>query len=160
MGLRKHKENAFLFLSVLYLNCDVKRSRSVVSDSLRPHGLQPTRLFRLWDSPGKNTGVGCHFLLQGIFPTQGLNLGLLCLLDCKRILYLLSYQGSMLNTVSRNYYIIQTFSGFPGGSDGKASACNVGDLGSIPGLGRSPGEGNGNPLQYSCLENPTDGRAW
>ena len=41
-----------------------------------------------------------------------------------------------------------------------ASACNVGDLGSTPGLGRSPGEGNGNPLQYSCLENPMDGRAW
>ena len=45
---------------------------------------------------------------------------------------------------------------FPGGSDGKASACNVGDLGLIPGLGRSPEEGNGNPLQYSCLENPMD----
>ena len=49
--------------------------------------------------------------------------------------------------------------GFPGGSDGKASACNVGDPGSIPGLGRSPGEGNGNPLQHSCLENPMDGGA-
>ena len=47
--------------------------------------------------------------------------------------------------------------GFPGGSDGKASACNVGDTGSIPGSGRSPGEGNGNPLQHSCLENPMDG---
>ena len=46
--------------------------------------------------------------------------------------------------------------GFPGGSDGKASACNVGDPGSIPGLGRSPGEGNGTPLQYSCLENSMD----
>ena len=46
--------------------------------------------------------------------------------------------------------------GFPGGSDGKASACNVGDPGLIPGLGRSPGEGNGNPLQHSCLENPMD----
>ena len=46
--------------------------------------------------------------------------------------------------------------GYPGGSDGKASACSVGDLGSIPGLGRSPGEGNGNPLQYSCLENSMD----
>ena len=44
--------------------------------------------------------------------------------------------------------------GFPGGSDGKESACNVGDLGSIHGLGRSPGGGHGNPLQYSCLENP------
>ena len=52
------------------------------------------------------------------------------------------------------------FQGFPGGSEGKASACNVGDPGSIPGLGRSPGEGNGNPLQYSCLENPMDGAAW
>ena len=49
---------------------------------------------------------------------------------------------------------------FPGGSDGKASVCNVGDLGSIPGLGRSLGEGNGNPLQYSCLENPMDRGAW
>ena len=49
---------------------------------------------------------------------------------------------------------------FPGGSDGKVSAYNAGDLGSIPGLGRSPGEGNGNPLQYSCLENPMDRRAW
>ena len=45
----------------------------------------------------------------------------------------------------------------PGGSDGKVSACNVGDPGSIPGLGRSPGEGTGNPLRYACLENPTDG---
>ena len=51
-------------------------------------------------------------------------------------------------------------SGFPGGSEIKASACNVGDLGSIPGSGRSPGEGNGNPLHY-CLENPMDrGSCW
>ena len=50
--------------------------------------------------------------------------------------------------------------GFSGGSEVKASACSVGDLGSIPGLGRSPGEGNGNPLQYSCLENPMDGGPW
>ena len=50
--------------------------------------------------------------------------------------------------------------GFPGGSEGKASACNAGDLGSIPGLGRSPGEGNGNPLQNSCLEDPMDRGAW
>ena len=49
---------------------------------------------------------------------------------------------------------------FPGGSEGKASACNAGDLGSIPGLRRYPGEGNGNPLQYSCLQNPMDGEAW
>ena len=49
---------------------------------------------------------------------------------------------------------------FPGGSDSKASAYNVGDLGSTPGSGRPPGEGNDNPLQYSCLENPMDGGAW
>ena len=48
------------------------------------------------------------------------------------------------------------FEGFPGGLDGKVSACNAGDPGSIPGSGRSPGEGNGNLLQHSCLENPTD----
>ena len=50
--------------------------------------------------------------------------------------------------------------GFPGGSEGKASHCNAGDLGSIPGSGRPPGEGNGNPLQYFCLENPIDRGAW
>ena len=49
--------------------------------------------------------------------------------------------------------------GFPGGSEVKASVCNVGDLDSIPGSGRFPGEGNGNPLQYSCPENPMDGGA-
>ena len=48
----------------------------------------------------------------------------------------------------------------PGGSEGKASACNAGDLGSIPWSGRSPGEGNGNPLHYSCLENPMNRGAW
>ena len=52
------------------------------------------------------------------------------------------------------------WTGFPAGSVGKDSACNAGDLGSIPGLGRFPGEGNGNPLQYSCLENPMDRGAW
>ena len=55
---------------------------------------------------------------------------------------------------------IRRLGGFPGGSEVKASACNAGDLGSIPGPERSPGEGNGNPLQYSCLENPMDGGAW
>ena len=49
---------------------------------------------------------------------------------------------------------------FDDGSEDKASACHVGDPGLIPGLGRSPGEGNGNPLQYSCLENPMDRGAW
>jgi len=55
---------------------------------------------------------------------------------------------------------IRVEQGFPGGSEVKASACNAGDVGSIPRSGRSPREGNGNPLQYSCLENPMDGGAW
>ena len=65
-------------------------------------------------------------------------------------------------TTSRSIYYIHTYihMGFPGGSDGKESACNAGDLGSIPGLGRSPTEGNGNPLQYACLKNPMDRLAW
>ena len=62
----------------------VEFSHSVVSDSLRPHELQPTRLLCLWDPPGKNTGMGCHFLLQGIFLTQRSNAHLL---HCRQILY-------------------------------------------------------------------------
>ena len=57
------------------------------------------------------------------------------------------------------YICLYRCTGFPGGSEVKASASNVGDPGSIPGWGRSPGKGNGNPLQYSCLENPMDGEA-
>ena len=64
---------------------------SVASDSLWRHGLQPARFLGPWDSPGKHTGVGCHALLQGNFPTQELNWGLL---HCRQILYQLSYQGS------------------------------------------------------------------
>ena len=57
-------------------------------------------------------------------------------------------------------FLVRCLKVFPGGSDGKESACNVGDLGSIPRLGRSPGEGNGSLLQYSCLENSMDRGAW
>ena len=105
-------------------------SCSVVSDSFVTSRTEPTRLLCPWDSPFKNTEVGCHFLLQGIFLTQGLNLPLL------------------------------HWQGFPGGSDGKASVYNAGNPGLTPGLRRSAGEGHGSPLQYSCLENPMDGGAW
>ena len=64
----------------------------------------------------------------------------------------------MLENTGDSGYVLGEY--FPGGSDGKASASSVGDQGSIPGLGRSPGEGNGNPLQYSCLENSIDWGAW
>ena len=66
-------------------------SHSVMSKSLQPHRLQPGRLLCPWDSPGKNTGVGCHALLQDVFPTQGSNPGVL---HCKKIIYRLSHQGN------------------------------------------------------------------
>ena len=64
----------------------------VMSGSLRPHGLQPTRLLCPWDFPGNSTGVECHFLLQGIFPTQGSNRGLP---HCRHTLYCLSHHGRL-----------------------------------------------------------------
>ena len=66
---------------------------SVMSNSLRPHGQQPARLLCPWNSPGKNTGVGCHFLLQRIFQTEGSNL-----MHCRQILYHLSPQGILYIT--------------------------------------------------------------
>ena len=126
---------------------------SVVSDFLWPLGSYPARLLCPWDSSGKNTGVGCHSLPHGIFLTQGLNRSLL---HCRQTLYWLSHQGSL----SCRYLSLKLAVPSAGGSEVKVSACSVGDLGSAPGLGRSPGEGNGNPLQYSCLENPMEEGAW
>ena len=60
----------------------------------------------------------------------------------------------------KELFPLKSQNGFPGGSEVKAPACNAEDLGLTPESGRSPGEGNGNPLQYSCLENPMDGGAW
>ena len=97
------------------------------------------------DSPGQNTGVGSLSLLQGTFLIPESNGGLP---HCRQILYQWSYEGRLeVTKLWRS-------------SEVKASACNAGDLGSIPGSGRSPGEGNGTLLQYSCLEKPMDGGAW
>ena len=111
---------------------NVNWSRSVMSDSATPWTVA-YQAPSPWDFPGKSAGLDWHFLLQGIFPTQKSNPGLP---HCRQTLYRLSQQG------------------FPCGSAGKESTCNVGDQGSISGLGRSPGGGHGNPLQYWCLENP------
>ena len=70
---------------------------------------------------------------------------------------------SFIHSFGKNLLNAQSMSGFPGGASGKEAVCNAGDIrdtGSIPGLGRPPGGGNGNPLQYSCLENPMDRGAW
>ena len=80
-------------ISFLFESESESVSRSVMSDSLEPCGLWPARLLCPWDSLGKNTGVGCHSLLQEIFPLQGLNLGVL---RCRWILHLLSHQGRMI----------------------------------------------------------------
>ena len=175
---------------------------SVVSNSLWPYGLEPTRLLCPWDSPYKNIGVGCHVLLQGIFLNQRSNPCLLCLLHWQMSSLPLAPPGKPSNTQSvllkiikykqspknchkpgetketqrlnvlwypgwdsgtemtengENWEHLQKVGnsrGFPGGSDGKEPACNMGGLGSIPGLGRSPGGGHGNPVQCYCLENP------
>ena len=79
---------SLICMSALYI-LDVKWSCSVVSDSLRPHRLEPTRLLCPWDFPGNSTGVDCHFLLQRIFPIQGSNPGLP---HCRQTLYHLSHQ--------------------------------------------------------------------
>ena len=109
--------------SLLLFSC------SIASDSL-----WPTRLLCPWDFPDKNTTVGCHALLQGIFPTQGLNLSLLYLLHCRQILYWLSHQGSPLkhgsHPVSTGRWIekqnwVETYSGILFGfeKEGNSDTC-------------------------------------
>ena len=137
-----------------------------MSDSLQPHGL-----YSPWNSLGQNTGVGSLSFLQGIFPTQGSNPGLL---HCRQIIYQLSHKGSprILEWVAypfssrssqpRNWTRVSCIAGgfFTNCPDSKELVCNAGDPGLIPGLGRSFGEGNGNPLQYSCLANSMERGAW
>ena len=122
------------------------------------------------DPPGKNIGVGSHFLCEGIFPTQRSNLGLPYCRETLHPLYTSFYsivynrQTLMFsyNHIKENiqYVLSKNTWGFPCSSVSKESACSAGDPGSIPGLGRPPAEGNGNPLQYPCLENPMDRGAW
>ena len=137
-------------------------SHSVVSNSSQPHGL-----YSPWSSPGRNTGVGSLSLLQGIFPTQGSNPGLphLSAVQPKKSKTKITrYWASLIAQWVRIHLQCRrpqfdpwvrkicwrrdrlptpVFWGFPGGSAGKESAYNAGDLGWIPGLGRSPGEGQG-----------------
>ena len=96
MTILKYKISNFrlMYLHMLYpLQISMFVSHSVLPDSLPPHGLQPTKLLCPWNSPGKNTGMGCSFLLQVIFPIKRWNSGLL---HCRQILNHLSRQGSPL----------------------------------------------------------------
>ena len=113
---------------------------------------------------------GTVILVVYFFPFSALNISCHSLLACR-----VSDEKSAVNCMGFPLYVTCCLSlgafnilslclifvvGFSRGSDGKASAYNAGDSGLIPGSGRSPGEGNGNPLQYSCLENSMDGGAW
>ena len=168
-----------------------------VSDSLQPHGLQPARLLCPWDSPGKNPGVSCHALFQGISPAQAQNPHLLCLLHWqagslplaqlgKPCMYSKQWQFYSSFSSLCSFYLILFSSArtrpsktvlnnsgesghpclvphlrgkavsfspssitLPDSSVGTESACNAGDLGLIPELGRSLREGIGHLLQYS-----------
>ena len=142
-----------------------------MSDSVRPQRRQPTRLRCPWDSPGKNTRVDCHFLLQcmkvkserevaqscptlsdpmdcspphfsihGIFQARVLEWGAIAFSN----IYILLY----IKCPSQVLLVVKNL------------PANAGDMSSVPGLGRSPGIGNGNPLQYSCLGNSMGRGVW
>ena len=112
---------------------------SVMSDSLQPHGLEPARLLYLWDYPSKNTGVVS-------MPSYG---GSSWPRDRTRLSCIIGRFFTTRHLGSPS----PVFLGFSCGSAGKEFFCSAGDLGLIPGSGRSPGEGKGYPLQYSGLEN-------
>ena len=132
--------------------------------------MQPTRLPRPWDSPGKNTGVGCHFLLQYMKVKSQSEVAQSCpnlsdSTDCSLPGSSVHgiFQARVLEWGAIAFSLGWTTSpqiSFPCSSVNKECVCNAGDLGSSPGSGRSPGGGNGHPLQYSCLENPMDRGTW
>ena len=101
-------------------------------------------------------GLSCS-IACGIFPDLGSNL---CPLHWQADYYALHHRGSPCFSLISPKSGYEKKGDFPGGSDSKASVYNAGDPGSIPGLRRSLGEGNGNPFQYYCLENPMDRGAW
>ena len=175
-----------------------KWSRSVMSDSLRPHGLQPTRLLHPRDFPGKSARGGRQCLLRNwlqtraacccwvreeillvpadprklqwrawawmsslhSFPTPALNKHSLIHLHTHDVLGELHWPHNACISDLEQLAQLRSTEDFPSDSDGKESVCTVRDSGLIPGWGRSLGEENGYPLQYSCLENSMDRGAW
>ena len=166
-----------------------------MSDSVRPRRRQPTRLPRPWDSPGKNTGVGCHFLLQ-CMKVKVKSLSHVRLFSTPWtavyqapppmrfsrqeywsgvpspsptfLLALVTVFLVITNLVGMKWYLLEAvfplvnnkhLAGFLAASQ-MALPTSAGDAPSVPGLGRSAGEGNSDPLQYSCPENPMDRGAW
>ena len=154
------------FPSLMHESEKWKWSCSVMSNSVTPwtEGGAPTRLFHPWDFPGNSTGVGCHCLLHS--NAHGIPKLAICWiiraslvaqwerihLSCRRPWF----DSWVWKIWRRDRLPTVVFLGFPCGSAGKESSCSVGDLGSIPGLGRPPGERNSYLLQYSGLENSMD----
>ena len=131
------------------------------SDSLRPHGRQHTRLPCPSPTPRACSNScpsswWCHpTISSSVVPFSS------CLQSFRTsgsfsMSQFFASGGQSFRVLASAWVLLD----FPGGSEVKASAWNAGDQASIPGSGRSPGEGNGNPLQYSCLENPMEGGAW
>ena len=102
--------------------------------------------------------LSIYFLIGFMFLAYNY-MSYLCILEINHLLVTL-FANIFSHSVGCLFVVFIISFDFPGGSDGKASAYNAGDPGSIPGSGRSPGEASGNPLQYSCLENPMDRGAW
>ena len=149
-------------------NCNVLHVSSVVSDSLQPSGLLCP-----WDFSGKNTGVGCHLLLQGIFPNQGSNPSLLYLLHCRHTFYHCTTWDTGHSWDSSQLYLLSLEMAMAPQSSALAwKIPRTEEPGRLQSIGSRRvghdwvtalsciGEGNGNPFQCSCLENPRDGGAW
>ena len=133
-----------------------------MSDSVRPHRRQPTRLPRPWDSPGKNTGVGCHFLLRCVKVKGESEVAQLCPtlsdpVDCS--LPGSSFHGSFQARVLEGD-AIAFFTGRPSTLQFMGSHSIGHEWSNLACMHACIGEGNGNPLQCSCLENPRDRGAW
>ena len=133
-----------------------------MSDSVQPHRWPPTRLPRPWDSPGKNTGVGCHFLLQCMKVRSEREVAQLCLtlsdpMDC-------SLPGSSVRGIFQARVLEGGAIAFSLETTDFLSTCLGIDSLKRPSIfgviKEESGEGNGTPLQYSCLENPMGGGAW
>ena len=147
----------------------VQFSHSVVSNSLRPHGLQNTRLTCPSQTPGACSNScpssgWCHpTISSSVTPfsscLQSFYQFILFLRNSHSFLFLCMLFYFFFNK-NRKFYYCSMYLGLPWWLEGKESACNAEDLGSIPKLGRCSGEGNGYPLQYSCCENSIDIGAW
>ena len=145
-----------------FIQCQIKSDTvSTVSPSISHEVVEPdVMILVFWMLSFKPTfSLSSFTFIKRLFSSSSLSAKRVVSSAYLRLLIYLPAVIPYLTSIIVAYSTISTMD-FPGGSDGKVSAYNAGDLGSVPGLGRSPGEGNGNPLQDSCLENPIGNGAW